>query len=200
MLLDNILLLIIIFFVSMFLVCYFKMKNKKEEFKNIFHITKPNNDQELSYNPEQIIVSNETDNYNDKDKYFGALHYRRELLLGEDTKLYVGNSLNSNTSIDYNFIDTVDKMEFPYIEENTSSGDRLKFNKSDDYLDADNLRVLKGQKLVPFYNKDIMNSHALKIVADRDSFENPGFKCGYFNEAQFKRGKITGIIPDGYEY
>lgn len=201
MLLHSILVISIIFFTVLLIVCYNRLQTKKEEYKNYFHITKTDKDQEYSYKPDQIILSNRLgSDFSDKDKYFGDFDHQGKLNLNEMSKLYIGNSVRGDTQIDAEFLNAIDNTNFPYIEQ-TSEGDRLRFNKeNNNYIDANNLRALKGQKLVPFYNDSSENAHALKIVADTASFEDPGFRCGYLARAQYKRGKITGIIPYGNEY
>ena len=202
MLLHSILVISIIFFTLLLIVCYNRLQTKKEEYKNYFHITKTNKDQEYSYKPDQVILSNTLDDdFSNKDKYFGDLDYQGKLVINPFiTKLFVGNSVRKDTELDLKFFIAIKYINFPYIEQ-TAKGDRLRFNReNNNYIDANNLRALKGQKLVPFYNDSSENAHALKIVADTASFENPGFRCGYLQRAQSKRGKITGIIPYGNEY
>lgn len=199
MLFDSILVISIIFFMVIFIFCYNKLQTKKEKFNNYFHITKPDSGKEYSYTPDQVILTKNTDSIIDKDIYFGALDHQGVLEVNNDAKLYIGNSVRADTAIDASFLDAIERIKFPYIEER-ENGDRLRFNKESDYIDANNLRALKGQKLVPLYTNKSKNTHALKIVADTDAFQNPGFKCGYLAKAQHSRGKITGIIPYGNEY
>lgn len=199
MLFDGILLISILLFIVILIICYNKLQNKKEQFENYFHVTKPIGNQKYSYTPEQIIFSNKDSNFSNKDKFFGDLDYSGLLEIDENSKLYIGNSVRKETSIDSTFLKSIKEKQYPYIEE-TSDGDRLRFNNTREYIDANNLRALKGHKLVPIYNDKHENAHALKIVADTAAFENPGFRCGYVSTAQSKRGKITGIIPYGNEY
>lgn len=181
------------------MICYNKLQTKKEKFDDYFHITKPDSGKEYSYTPEQVILTRTEGEFSNKDKYFGALDHQGVLEVNKNAKLYVGNSVRKDTVIDAEFLNAIKRINFPYIEERTN-GDRLRFNNKNDYIDANNLRALKGQKLVPLYTNKSKNAHALKIVADTNAFQNPGFKCGYLAKAQHSRGKITGIIPYGNEY
>ena len=173
MLLDNILLLIIIFFVSMFLICYFKMKNKKEQFINIFHIVKPINDNDYSYKANQVIIKKSNDDFTDKDKYNADLH-QDVLTLSDNQKLYIGNTTtNEDSIIDHTFLEKLNTINFPYIR-NTSNGDQLRFNLNNnlrEHIGVDNIKALKGEKLLSMFGFNYRNKHAMKMVPETSLFE-----------------------------
>jgi len=200
MLLDNILLLIIIFFVSMFLICYFKMKNKKEQFINIFHIVKPINDNDYSYKANQVIIKKSNDDFTDKDKYNADLH-QDVLTLSDNQKLYIGNTTtNEDSIIDHTFLEKLNTINFPYIHDCKWHGDEIQFNLNYGYIGVDHIKGLKGEKLLSMFGFNYRNKYGMKMVPETSLFEKMGYKCGYDSRGAYNKGKVTGIINPEYRY
>lgn len=178
------------------------MKNKKEQFINIFHIVKPINDNDYSYKANQVIIKKSNDDFTDKDKYNADLH-QDVLTLSDNQKLYIGNTTtNEDSIIDHTFLEKLNTINFPYIR-NTSNGDQLRFNLNNnlrEHIGVDNIKALKGEKLLSMFGFNYRNKHAMKMVPETSLFEKMGYKCGYDSRGAYNKGKVTGIINPDYRY
>ena len=188
----------VILVIIMLFVLVQKINKIRERFENVdvFHITDAN-----KFKYDKISVNPVNSYVNDPEKGDEGTYFN-ELYVNDSNKLFVGNSVVTETNFNLNDLTKIKSRQFPYIKK-TSNGERLYFNGLDDkyYLDADNLRALQGKQLVPLYNNAYgTNKYALKIEPQRDSFETDGLKCGFEQSAVDLQKNITGFIPYDNEY
>ena len=189
--LDKFIYLAFVILILMLLFFFNKNKQFYEKFENVFHITGENN-----YQFDKIILnpSNNNAKYDNDGLYLNTAYVTTE------NKLFVGNSSGTDTNFTSEDFRKLYNTNFPYIEK-TANGDRLYFNRFDKYLDADNLRALKGQKLIPLYNKGLgVNRYALKLEGQPYLFETNSLRCGFKDDDVNNQGRITGIIQQEKSY
>jgi len=179
------------------LVYFIQKFNKiRENFKDVFHITDAN-----KFNYDKISINPDNSYVNDPKKGDEGMYFN-EISVNSLNKLYVGNSAVTETSFTLFDLYKILNRKFPYIKK-TSEGERLHFNNIPEiyYLDADNLRALQGKQNIPLYNSFFgPNKYALKIEAQRDSFETSGLKCGVPSNSKYSQKPISGIVPFDKEY
>jgi hypothetical protein len=121
-------------------------------------------------------------------------------------KLLIGNKINAEkedkNKLDFHILTKIFNTPFPYIDYENGHPKKLKFNNINDIeLNANHLKALKGEKLVPLKNKIYGESnYLLKINSQPQLFENAALKCGFNRDAiQNNHQKLTSIMDNKWK-